>query len=227
MRGDALPVATAPPPPARPACGPDALAAFDGLATPRLDRCGAPRDALVAGALGPAPCARLAAPPPRVQALIRELFDDEPHFEPRLVLADASVRTAAAVPAVAVAAAGWDIDASIFAPRKFSEPNDARGYANGGELVDRRFEKDWRRVRGVQRFDRLVAGDGDGDAAESNVRAAARRHFGLIYGAFLFYCAADGDMTDGAPARRPCDARFWQRRRRWHGRLRGAREPVH
>lgn len=92
----------------------------------------------------------------------------------------------------------WEIDQSIFAPRKAI--SDGHGYNNTDTVWSTRFEKDWRRVTSTQRFGKLVGKElTEKDHSDTIVVAQLQKlcesEYPNVTAAFYYYSASDGDMS--------------------------------
>jgi len=99
----------------------------------------------------------------------------------------------------------WDIDTSIFAPRRRvvagsgQKPCDAFAYTTTATVLKRGFALDWERCRSV-RFQRLIAReDDDGllglDVELEEVRYALESHVETLYTVYSYYCTS-GEAYD-------------------------------
>jgi len=97
-------------------------------------------------------------------------------------------------PVVVVEKAPWNIDHSIFGPRRFE--SDAKDYYDNDKVNARRLNLDWSRVTAKERFLKLIASADAGAKADMNelkqeleeIKEAMLRNYNTICRGFSYFC---------------------------------------
>ena len=86
----------------------------------------------------------------------------------------------------------WNLNASIWAPRRFKEH--AKSYLNTQKLNKNCLNKDWELLKTLARFNNFID-DYGGETEEEMIKAVLLTHYDTFLAAYDFYCATGGGNT--------------------------------